>query len=82
MSEPRFIVTELSGFEIKPDNERYSGHPMTSYYVQDTLYNYAVVRTYERRYRKAHVTLAKLREAARAECARLNEWWEYERKRG
>ena len=82
MSDPRFIVTEFTGIPIPQESKPGAGHSMTSFYVQDTLYNYEVIRTYDRHHWGRHLHVAQYRRAAERECARLNEWWEYERKRG
>ncbi len=82
MSDPRFIVTVFTGIVIPTGHGYGDGHTATSYYVQGTLYNYNVVRTYENIGKRWHSMRAVLKRQAERECARLNEWWEYERKRG
>lgn len=46
MSEPRFVVTKLTGYRIGRHGARWDGNQTTSYYVQDTLYLYKVVAVF------------------------------------
>ncbi len=82
MSDPRFIVTEFEGLPISQDERRIIRHPLTTWYVQDTLYNYKVVATFDGVHQPHRQHLAQHRRAAERECARLNEWWKTELARG
>jgi hypothetical protein len=78
MSEPRFVVTELTGWTIFREGiGRSSNRPVTTFYVEDRLYMMAVVRTFENK-RGHNRSKTMLRAIAAAECDRLNAWWQEE----
>ena len=78
MSEPRFIVTEFTGYRISGSDPGYtSRYAVTDYYVQDRLYLYAVVVAYAPLGNGTPHKAVRKR-LAEAECDRLNAWWQGE----